>query len=230
MDLAKSYEFFNPDKNKDRIHIIGCGSVGSTVAELLARFGITRFTLYDFDIVEPHNLANQMFCKKHIGKLKTEALKEIICEINPEAEKDIKLQSKGWNGQALGGIVVLAVDNIELRKQICEANKGNIMVKGMFDFRTRLVDAQHYAANWSNKQHVDDLINSMNFTHEEAMEDTPLSACGVALGVAPTVRLICTLGVSNIINFMRELPMRKMILADAFSFGETDSPVLLMGQ
>ena len=61
MDLSKSYEYFQPEKLTDRVHIIGCGSVGSTVAENLARSGVTKFTLWDFDVVEPHNLANQMF-------------------------------------------------------------------------------------------------------------------------------------------------------------------------
>ena len=67
MDLSKSYEYFQPEKLTDRVHIIGCGSVGSTVAENLARSGVTKFTLWDFDVVEPHNLANQMFREKDVG-------------------------------------------------------------------------------------------------------------------------------------------------------------------
>ena len=39
MDLIKSYDFFKPESCSDRIHIIGCGAVGSTVAENLIRFG-----------------------------------------------------------------------------------------------------------------------------------------------------------------------------------------------
>ena len=61
MDLNKSREFFDPNKVKGRCHIIGCGSIGSHVAELLARYGIKKLTLYDFDVVEPHNLVNQNF-------------------------------------------------------------------------------------------------------------------------------------------------------------------------
>ena len=44
MDTSKFIEVFNPDSVKERIHIIGCCSVGSTVAELLARYGLTKFT------------------------------------------------------------------------------------------------------------------------------------------------------------------------------------------
>ena len=67
MDLSKSYEFFKPDMLESRVHIIGCGAIGSTVAENLVRFGITKITLYDFDTVEAHNIANQMFRHTDIG-------------------------------------------------------------------------------------------------------------------------------------------------------------------
>ena len=228
MDLSKSMDFFNPAEISERVHIIGCGSVGSTVAELLARFGFTKITLYDFDIVEPHNIANQMFYKRHIGKPKVEALKDIILEINPDAEPDIKLQPKGWTGQTLNGYVILAVDSIELRQKIVKENQLNIFIKGMFDFRTRLLDAQHYAADWSNRKHIEDFLRSMDFTDEEAVANTPVSACGVVLGVAPTVRQICTLGVSNMVNFIKDKKIKKMILANAFDF-TNGSPVLAIG-
>ena len=42
MDLSKCYEYFQPEKDDARVHIVGCGSVGSTVASLLARYGVTR--------------------------------------------------------------------------------------------------------------------------------------------------------------------------------------------
>ena len=77
MNLNKSYDFFQPEKYDWRIHIVGCGSVGSTLAENLVRCGITKLTLYDFDIVESHNIVNQMFRQEDIGKNKAEALGEI---------------------------------------------------------------------------------------------------------------------------------------------------------
>ena len=74
MDLSKSYDYFQPEKDTARIHIVGCGSVGATVAEYLARCGITKFTLWDFDVVEPHNLANQI-CHHFLICM-------VICQIN----------------------------------------------------------------------------------------------------------------------------------------------------
>lgn len=216
MDLAKSYEFFQPEMCKERLHIIGCGAIGSTVAENLVRFGLTNITLYDFDHVEPHNIANQMFRQVDIGKTKVEALADMLYEINPEVKKEIKLVDKGYVGQKLSGYVFLCVDNIDLRREIAESCKDNPYVKAMFDFRMRLTDAQHYAADWKNKKMVEDFLKSMAFTHEEAKAETPVSACNMTLSVVPTVRMIVAHGVSNFINFAKGGSINKLILIDAF--------------
>lgn len=219
MNLAKSYEFFKPEMCRERLHVIGCGAVGSTVAENLARFGLTKITLYDFDNVEPHNIANQMFTSEDIGKPKVEAVAEYLRKINPEIEADLKLVGKGYTGQKLSGYVFLCVDNIDLRREIATACKDNRFIKGMFDFRIGLTDGQHYAADWADPKMIEAFINSMMFTHEEAVAQTPVSACNMTLSVCPTVRAICAYGVSNFVNFVKGAGIKKLILADAFSYG-----------
>lgn len=201
---------------KQKVHIIGCGSVGSTVAENLARFGITDMVLYDFDKVEPHNLANQMFTQDDVGKLKVEAVADYLKKINPDVK--LTLVPQGWNGQRLSGYVFLCCDGIELRRKIATDNYYNSYIKAMFDFRTRLLDAQHYAAEWSSKKSKDTFLASMDFTHEEAQAETPVSACRVTLSVAPTIRVIVALGVSNFINFLKSGTIKKMIMADPFNY------------
>lgn len=220
MDLVKSYDFFQPETCRDRIHIIGCGAVGSTVAENLVRFGLTNITLYDFDTVEAHNIANQMFRAIDIGKPKVQALSEYLKEINPDLDEKLEVEPEGYHGQRLSGYVFLCVDNIDLRREIATANKTNPYIKAMFDFRIRLEDAQHYAADWKNPKMVANFLATMQFTHEEAKAETQVSACNVELSVAPTVRQICALGVSNFINFVKSggKTIKKMILASAFSF------------
>ena len=214
MDLSKIYEFFDPDMDNSMVHIVGCGSVGSTVAENLARCGVARLTLWDFDFVEPHNIVNQMFRQQDIGRPKVEALHDILMEINPEIK--VKLKPEGWKGESMSGYVFLAVDNIELRKQIVESIYDNMFVKAVFDFRTFLESAQSFAADWQDLKMKENLLNTMQFTHEEAMAETPVSACGVTLGVATVVRIISALGVNNYINFVKGKGLKKMILLNAF--------------
>ena len=218
MDLSKSYEFFQPEKDDTRIHIIGCGSVGSTVAENLARCGVTNMTLWDFDRVEPHNICNQMFRQQDVGKLKVEALHDILMEINPEIQGRLELKPKGWQGKLLSGYIFLAVDSIELRRKFVEQHMDSPYVKAVFDFRTLLESAQHYAADWTNSKMKKDLLASMQFSHEEAKDETPVSACGVTLGVATTVRLVCALGVDNYINFVKGKGLKKLVMVDGFNF------------
>lgn len=223
MNLVKSQDFFDPTDVNCRCHIIGCGSVGSTIAELLARLGLTRITLYDFDYVSEHNLANQMFMNSDVGRLKVEAVKDMILAINPEAVNDVAVCEEGWTEKTrLNGYVFLCVDNIDLRREIATKNKPNQSIKAMFDFRTRLEDLQCYAAEWNKTALVENLLKSMEFSHEEAKEATPRTACGVELGVAPTVRIGCAYGISNFINFIKGRGLKKIITIDAFNF-EVDS-------
>lgn len=67
------------DLSRLRVGIIGLGSVGSIVAEILARTGISNFTLIDFDTVEEKNLdrLTNVF-KSDIGRAKVYAIKEAI--------------------------------------------------------------------------------------------------------------------------------------------------------
>ena len=217
MVLTKSIEYFDPVNVKGKCHIIGCGSVGSTVAALLARLGVTKFVLYDFDRVEAHNLANQMFIHKDIKTEKVDAVKRIITEINPDAEPTIEICREGYNDQKLNGYVFLCVDNIDLRREICQKHRMNRMIKAVFDFRTRLEDAQHYAANWSDMKQVDNLIKTMDFSHDEAHAATPVTACGTELGVAPTVWVVCSLGVCNFMNLVRGVPLKNIVVCNPFA-------------
>lgn len=216
MDLSKSYEFFKPEMCEERIHLIGCGAIGSTVAENLVRFGLTKITLYDFDFVEPHNIANQMFRNIDIGKKKVDAVAEMLRDINPEIDSGLRLVDTGYTGQRLSGYVFLCVDNIELRREITEKCKDNPYIKAMFDFRMGLTSAQHYAADMSNAKMVESFLKSMAFSHAEAKEAMPVSACNIPLSVCPTVRSIVALGVANFVNFAKGLGLKKQIQIDAF--------------
>ncbi len=217
MNLSKSIEFFNPTKVKERVHIIGCGASGSTVAELLARAGLEKVTLYDFDKVESHNIANQMFNDSDIGRNKAEAVKDMMLSINPDAN-GIEVVQEGYANQRLSGYVFLMVDNIDLRRKICEENARNPYIKAVFDTRLRLTDAQHFAADWSSSAMVENLINSMQFTQEEALAETPRSACNLELSIAPSVRMICCCAVANFMNFVNGRSIKKVVLIDAFDF------------
>jgi molybdopterin/thiamine biosynthesis adenylyltransferase len=64
-----------------RLHVgvIGVGSVGSMVAEALARLGIVRITLMDFDSIEAYNLDRCLYATAaDVGKAKVDVVKRGI--------------------------------------------------------------------------------------------------------------------------------------------------------
>lgn len=217
MNLNKSREFFDPDKVESAVHIIGCGAIGSTLAENLARLGFKKLYLYDFDNVTAHNIANQMFWEEHVGKSKLEAVCEMLKKINPDIE--LMIYPEGWvHGMTLSGYVFLCVDNIDTRREIVQENMFNNTILAMFDLRMRLTDAQHYAASWDNTNSKKQLLQSMNFTHEEAKAETPVSACGTTLSVVYTVRIITAYAVANLIKKIQENKLYKLVLIDSADF------------
>lgn len=64
--------------------VAGGGSVGSGIAEDLVRAGVGRLTVLDPDIVSAPNIARSAYRYRDIGRLKTEALEEILTSINPD--------------------------------------------------------------------------------------------------------------------------------------------------
>lgn len=217
MNLTKSYEFFQPDKVNERIHIIGCGSVGSTIAENLARCGLKKLTLWDFDKVEDHNVANQMFVQDDVGEFKADALKRLLVSINPEAKDTIEVKLNGWQGELISGIVFLAVDSIDIRRQFVETHMNSPFVRAVFDVRTLLTGAQTYGCPWDDYKKKQEFLKTMQFSHEEAADETPVSACGVTLGVVTTVRIVSAICVNNFIRYMKGEGIWKFAQFDGFA-------------
>ena len=63
--------------------ICGLGGLGSNIAIALARAGIGKLVLIDFDKVDITNLHRQQYKASQIGQYKTDALAESLSEIAP---------------------------------------------------------------------------------------------------------------------------------------------------
>ena len=68
------------------VAICGLGGLGSNIAIALARAGIGKLILIDFDRVDITNLHRQQYKANQIGCYKTEALAENLLEIAPYTE------------------------------------------------------------------------------------------------------------------------------------------------
>ncbi|MGN0706548.1 MAG: thiamine biosynthesis protein ThiF [Faecalibacterium sp.] len=65
------------------VAVCGLGGLGSNIALALARAGVGRLILIDFDRVDLTNLHRQQYKAGQIGRYKTEALSENLLEIAP---------------------------------------------------------------------------------------------------------------------------------------------------
>jgi sulfur carrier protein ThiS adenylyltransferase len=65
------------------VGVAGLGGLGSAVAVALARVGVGRMVLADFDVVEPSNLNRQQYFVDQLGLPKSRALTDNLARINP---------------------------------------------------------------------------------------------------------------------------------------------------
>lgn len=142
MDLAKSSRF------KDAVWysgtkivpclVGGAGGIGSWLTLLLARAGFEPY-VFDFDLLEEHNLGGQLFSKKSIGQSKVSALKELVFDFTG---KSIQIFNEKYERESLSNHYVFAgFDNMQARKDMFYAWK---------DFVTESQKGQSYSLVLTN--------------------------------------------------------------------------------
>ena len=115
VDYWRQLDLLSPERFSFPITIVGVGGIGSPVALALAKMGCRRLTVYDPDTVEAHNLPNQLYRPRDIGRPKVEALAELLSEFSPLEVLPIQ---EAVTNQRLEGVVVSAVDSMAARSEI----------------------------------------------------------------------------------------------------------------
>ena len=104
------------------VAICGLGGLGSNIAIALARAGIGKLILIDFDRVDITNLHRQQYKANQIGCYKTEALAENLLEIAPYTEVKAvttKITEENFADLLKGAEVVCeAFDNAESKAML----------------------------------------------------------------------------------------------------------------
>ena len=190
--------FFGPeDANKFVLNIIGVGATGSWIAMLAARMGWHKFRVWDLDIVESHNLPNQIYTHDDIGKKKVIALKEQLLRFNPEVQvetHDYFFESEKHKA-LLDGPVIITVDSLSARKDICDAIKDNWKVLHAFETRMGFTHAEINYLDTMDSDQIDSfkaLLKNDSEVTEAACNERIITTltCQVA---ATVVHLLCAL-------------------------------------
>jgi len=158
-----------------KVGIVGCGAVGSHVANALARMGVANFVLIDSDIVSEENISCQGFYPSDINKFKSMAVADDIISINYGANVDNYVSYLTHaHADVLKDcdVIISAVDNMQTRKDIIsmcvEYDIGGVVIDprmGAEKIAMCVVDIDYYATGGA------DWYNYMLFSDENAVDE-----------------------------------------------------------
>lgn len=123
-------EDFQKSLSKKCILVAGLGGVGGYALEALARAGVGKFKIIDFDTVEDSNINRQIIAfNSTLGQQKTDLFEKRLKDINPEIEikKYTKFYTKELNDEIFDGVdyVVDAIDTMRYKVDLIESSVNN---------------------------------------------------------------------------------------------------------
>jgi len=131
--IAFAREYFahrDPDVlailRRSSVGIAGAGGLGSNVAVALARAGVGRLVIADFDRIEPSNLNRQQYFLDQVGERKVVALRENLLAVNPYSLYEIHdvriTRRNAATVFARVDVLVEAFDKAEAKEMLIEAS------------------------------------------------------------------------------------------------------------
>lgn len=201
MNYTRQGEVFNRNTFELPVHVIGVGATGSWVALQLAKMGVKDITIWDFDIVEEHNVPNQLFDTSDIGLPKATAMglkmKAQEAQVTVKSERFVP-------GMPLYGVVFCLVDSMKARKEIWERSaKYKPGVKLYIETRMGARGGFLYAINPLDRAHID--------KYEATLYDdveAEVSFCGASLSIVATACQLASMAVWSMIGFASEQVIR----------------------
>jgi hypothetical protein len=161
--------------SRTHITVCGAGTVGSNAAIQLAKAGFGSFEIIDMDVVEPHNLPSQDFSLDDLGQNKAKAVAKRIRSLSHHA-KAVAATSPLMGGEMFhDGIVIMAVDNMELRKALFNQSVvTNPSTRWVMDFRMAGNFLWAWCVDTNNESDVEKYRKTL-YSSEETTSELP---CG----------------------------------------------------
>ena len=186
---------FSPQRFGDKeINVIGAGATGSKLVMELAKLGCENIHVWDFDTIESHNIANQLFGNQHIGMPKVEALQSIVKEYTGT---EITIHNEEVVDQPLSGIVFLLTDTMSSRKEIWEnCIKFKLAIELMVETRMGVDNGRIYTINPKSLEEIKMWENTL--VDDDVAE---VSSCGSSISVGPTSSILAGWAVWQMIRW-----------------------------
>ena len=194
---------FNASKFKNMpINIIGAGATGSRIWLSLVELGLTNIKIFDFDYVEAHNLANQIYLTADLGKSKVSALKDyyqLKTGTTPPPEMEFFEEKITKSSDVvIEGVLFLLTDTMKSRKEIFKYHiKDNPRILHVIETRM--------ASSYGNINTFDpcEFIESERWVASLIDdENAEVSPCGTSISVGPTANIIANMAVWQFIHLL----------------------------
>jgi len=140
----RQLDLVTPDALRVPVTVIGVGGIGSFAVLALAKMGCSDITVYDDDSVEIRNLPNQYYKVADVGRPKVAALRNIVRDFT---DTEITAINNKFAEQPLSGIVISAVDSMDVRKAIWQRVRYNPKVRLYLDGRFGAEVLRLYSVN-----------------------------------------------------------------------------------
>jgi hypothetical protein len=151
----------------EQIHIIGAGAIGSWTTLALAKMGFAKITVFDHDAVDMVNMNSQFYGLEDINFPKAGALRDRILDMTGT---QIDAVVDKYTGGKLSGIVIAAVDSMEVRKTIWENQIENPRCRLVIDARMGAETALLYAMNPNKRDDIEGYPNSL-YSDKDAVQE-----------------------------------------------------------
>jgi len=195
-------EIFPAKFRRRPITIIGAGAIGSRIFAALVELGMEKVTIVDFDNVEPHNLANQIFLHRDIGDPKVAGCWEFYKDKTghePDENYHFIEGRVPEDFNQLKGIVFLVVDSMEQRRAIFDtAILDNTDVTAVIEVRMAASHGNILTFNPHDGDEIDGWINTL--IDDDKAE---ASACGSSLTVGTTASILANTAVWQMMNLLQ---------------------------
>lgn len=214
IDTSRHMSLISPRENPAKIGIIGAGATGSYVAYSLAKLGYTGIEVYDFDKIESHNIANQMYSIEDVDEYKSHALERSINDmtgavsiIGYSDKVDISFMDKYVDVWKSFDVIFLLVDTLTARAEIydwlerhgawtkCIETRLAATHGDVYSFRTN-----HFTGEkWRSELPSDDEI------------ERDVTACGSSVTIGQSAILLANYAVWAFIDLMldQEVPYHR---------------------
>lgn len=211
IDIRRHQGIFNASNFEDKkILVVGCGAIGSKIVTSLIKLGLENITVYDFDKVEAHNIANQDFNINQIGMSKVNAIKDFATA----NEANIKVHEEKCSSDMIKSNIFhyafIAVDTLEGRKELIDALTRNVSIELIIE--TRMGSDEVQINSLKGRQHYDSWLKTINFDKEMV----EVSACGSPISFGLISDLSAMLAVNMLIHYVNNKLYYDRI--SAFSF------------